>query len=137
MQNRPTWYTNEHDDQWGRVRSAFRKDWEQTKHDFGSDKAPDLGQDAGDTIREATTGTTKAVERGFEEHEPAFRFGHAAQRNYQSKYPTWNNDLETQLRKDYGNDFDRDRNDIRKAYDYRYSNTGTQSNEKRDDIGRV
>src|ERR1043165_8237436 len=119
MNNRPTWYTNEHDSQWDKVRMAFRNDWEQTKHDFGSDKARDLNQDDGDTIRQATTGTDR--DDRFESHEPAFRFGYAAQRNYQSKYPTWNNELETNLRKDYGNDFDKDRDYIRRAYDYKYS----------------
>lgn len=134
MNNRPSWYTNEHDNQWGSVRNAFRKDWEQTKHDFGSDKARDLGQDAGDTVREATTGAANATERNFETHEPAFRFGHAAQRHYRSQYPTWNNDLETKLRQDYGNDFDRDRNDIRHAYDYRYGTASSTG--QRDEVGR-
>src|SRR6476619_1319300 len=106
MKNKPSWYTDEYDTGWNRVKNAFSKDWEQTKHDFGSDKARDLKQDAGDTVREAAGGTKES----FESHEPAFRFGYAAQRNYMKQYPKWNNDLETKLRSDYGNEFDRDRN---------------------------
>ena len=130
MKNRPSWYTDEHDSSWENVKSAFRKDWEQTKHDFGSDTARDLNQDAGDTVREATTGS----DRGFNDYEPAFRFGHAAQRQYRSQYPTWNNDLETRLRSDYGSDFDRDRNYIRHAYDYKSSGTGMNQSGTRDEM---
>jgi len=117
---RPNWYTDEHDAGWQRVRAAFSRDWEQTKHDFGSDTARDLNQDAGDTVRQATGGARE----GFESHEDAFRFGYAAQRNYKNRYPTWNNDLDTQLRTDYGADYDRDRSFIRDAYEYRYGTTG-------------
>lgn len=111
--NRPGWYTDEYDSGWNRVKQAFRNDWEQTKHDFGSKTAPDLGQDVDDTLRQAFSG-----------HEDAFRFGYAAQRNYRSKYPQWNNDLDTQLRTDYGADYDRDRDYIRHAYEYRYGTPG-------------
>ena len=129
MQNRPTWYTNEHDSAWDRVKAAFRNDWEQTKHDFGSDKARDLDQDVGDTVAQAT-----GAEDPFTQHEQAFRFGHAANRQYRSQYPTWNNDLDSRLRQDYGSDFDRDSRFIRYAYEYKYP-TGTStsaSDEQRD-----
>lgn len=117
--NRPDWYTDEHDNGWQRVKAAFANDWEQTKRDFGSRTARELGQDVDDTAKQAL-GTSDA----FENHEQAFRFGYAAQRHYRSQYPTWNNDLEGRLRKDYGSDFDRDRPLIRHAYDYRYAGTG-------------
>ena len=129
MHNRPSWYTNEHDSGWERVKAAFRNDWEQTKHDFGSKTARDLDQDAGDTVAQAT-----GSEDPFTQHEPAFRFGHAAQRQYRSQYPSWNNDLDNRLRQDYGSDFDRDSRFIRYAYEYKYpSGTGTSAgDEKRD-----
>ena len=116
MQNRPSWYTNEHDRAWERTKAAFKNDWEQTKHDFGSDKARDLDQDVDDTVKQAA-----GSEDGFENREQAFRFGHAARSQYGSKHSTWNNDLEMQLKKDYGDRWDRDRNDIRYAYEYRPS----------------
>ena len=120
MKNRPGWYTDEHDSAWDRVKNAFRNDWEQTRHDFGADTARDLDQDVGDTVRQAV-----GREDTFESHEPAFRFGHAAQRHYRSTYPTWNDDLDTRLRQEYGSEYERDRGFIRKAYEYRYaSGTG-------------
>ncbi len=115
--NRPNWYTDEYDNGWDRVKAAFRNDWEQTKHDFGSKSSPDLKQDVDDTVRQAA-----GHEDPFDRHENAFRFGYAAQRHYRSHYPTWNDDLETKLRSDYGNDWDRDREYIRRAYDYRFGN---------------
>ena len=127
MQKRPTWYTTEHDNGWDRVKAAFRNDWEQTKHDFGSKTSPDLGQDVPDTIRQAT-----GKQDTFDTHEPAFRFGYAAQNHYRSQYPKWNPDLEKSLRTDYGNDFDRDRDYIRRAYEYKYA-TGSEMGEKRDE----
>lgn len=124
MWNRPSWYTDEHDKGWNGVREAFARDWEQTKHDFGSDTARDLNQDVGDTVRQATTGSTETVDT-FDKHEQPFRFGYAAQRQYRTQHPSWTSDLETRLRQDYGSDFDRDRNYIRRAYEYR--GTGTSS----------
>lgn len=136
MQNKPSWYTNDHDSAWERVKGAFRRDWEQTKHDFGSDRARDLDQDAGDTVRQATTGVDSARETSFEDHEPAFRFGHAARRNYGTQYSSWNDDLDSRLRQDYGSDYERHRNSIRRAYEYNYptgssTDTGTDARTQR------
>jgi len=126
--NRPSWWTDENDSGWNRVKAAFGNDWEQTKHDFGSKTARDLNQDVDDTVKQAS-GSPDA----FENHEQAFRFGYGAQRQYRTQYPTWNNDLEQRLRTDYGTDFDRDRDYIRRAYEYRYptSSTGGTRDEAR------
>lgn len=123
MTNRPDWYTDDHDNSWERVKQAFRNDWEQTKHDFGSKNARDLGQDVDDTVKQAA-GTDDA----FENHEQAFRYGYAAQRQYKSKYPTWSNDLDNTLRGEYGENYELDRDYIRKAYEYRSpaGNSGTR-----------
>ncbi|HEX3581616.1 MAG TPA: hypothetical protein VH087_07615 [Thermoanaerobaculia bacterium] len=128
MQNRPGWYTDETESGWSRVSAAFRNDWEQTKHDFGSKTAPDLKQDVDDTVKQAT-----GAEDPFARHEQAFRFGYGAQRQYRSQYPTWNNDLDKQLRSDYGSDYDSDRDYIRYAYDYRYGNASSNASDTRDD----
>jgi hypothetical protein len=114
MKNKPNWYTNDNDNAWDRVKTAFRNDWEQTKHDFGSRRARDLDQDVDDTVKQAA-GTDDA----FENHEQAFRFGYAAQRQYKSRYPTWSSDLDKTLRTDYGDNYDLDRDYIRHAYEYR------------------
>jgi hypothetical protein len=128
MKNRPTWYTDETDSAWERVKGAFRNDWEQTKHDFGSNRARDLDQDVDDTVKQAV-----GTEDAFENHEQAFRFGFGAQRHYKTQYPTWNNDLDTRLRQDYGPGYDADRDYIRKAYDYRYSSGAATPAEQRDE----
>jgi hypothetical protein len=128
--NKPKWYTDEHDRAWDRVKAAFGNDWEQTKRDFGSKNARELGQDVDDTVKQVAEGRD-----GAENREQAFRFGYAAQRQYKAKHPTWNNDLETQLRSDYGSDFDRDRDYIRHAYGYRGSTAG--GTDVRDEDRRV
>src|ERR1041385_177497 len=125
--NRPGWYKDEYDNSWQRVKAAFGNDWEQTKRDFGSKNARELNQDVDDTVKQAA-GTKDA----FENHEQAFRFGFAAQGHYQSQYPKWNRDLETRLRDDYGTRFDVDRDDIRRAYEYRHGSTGIAA-ESRDE----
>lgn len=129
MQNRPTWYTNEHDAGWDRVKAAFSNDWEQTKHDFGSNTARDLDQNVNDTVKQAA-----GAEDPFNKHESAFRFGYAAQRNFKTQYPTWNNDLDSRLKKDYGSEYDRDRNYIRYAYEYnKYDRSGEGRPGQRDE----
>jgi hypothetical protein len=128
--DRPKWYTDEHDSAWNRVKAAFGNDWEQTKHDFGSKTDRDLNQDVDDTVKQAA-GTPDA----FENHEQAFRFGYAAQRQYRSKYPTWNSDLERQLRTDYGSNYDRDSMYIRRAYEWR-APAGFSGMEARDESRR-
>lgn len=130
--NRPNWYTDESDNSWDRVKAAFRNDWEQTKHDFGSKSSPDLKQDVDDTVRQAT-----GNEDPFERHESAFRFGYAAQRHYRTQYPMWNSDLESRLRSDYGSDWDRDRDYIRRAYDYRYGNAAEGGIDRDESRGRL
>ena len=126
--NNPNWYTNDMDTGWNRVKAAFANDWEQTKRDFGSKNARELNQDVDDTVKQMA-GSSDA----FENHEQAFRFGYAAQRHYGNDYKTWNNDLETKLRTDYGSNFDRDRDYIRRAYEYRYApgTSGEIRDEKR------
>ena len=128
MKNRPDWYTDENDNAWERVKTAFRNDWEQTKHDFGSKNARDLNQDVDDTVKQAA-----GVDDGFENHEQAFRFGYGAQNKYRSQYPTWNDDLDSRLRQDYGENYDSDRNYIRHAYEYRQSSGSSKGSEQRDE----
>ncbi|MGH8516252.1 MAG: hypothetical protein ACREUE_02215, partial [Panacagrimonas sp.] len=85
----PTWWTQEHDSRWDRVKSAFRRDWEQTKHDFGSSSARDLQQSASDTVKQAAGKQQSAgtmPRRSFDEAESALRFGHGAKSQYGSAW---------------------------------------------------
>ena len=112
-QNRPDWYTDEDDSAWNRIKNAFKNDWEQTKSDFGSDSARDLKQDVDDTIKQAA-----GSDNAFENREQAFRFGYGARRNFASTHSAWDSNLENKLREDYKGDFNHDRDDIRRAYEY-------------------
>lgn len=100
---------------WERMKKAFANDWEQTKADFGSKSARDMDQDVDDTVKQAI-GTDDA----FENREQAFRFGFVAQRRHGKTHPKWNDNLETQLRKDYEGNYDADRRYIRYAYERKY-----------------
>jgi hypothetical protein len=51
----PTWWDDNRESGWERMKAAFRRDWEQTKADLsGGKKGQDLNQDASDTMRQAT-----------------------------------------------------------------------------------
>jgi hypothetical protein len=130
--NKPGWYNDEMETGWQRVKAAFGNDWEQTRRDFGSKSARELGQDVDDTVKQAV-----GSDDGFENHEQAFRFGYAAQTHYKKQYPDWNSDLEMQLRKDYGTDYDRDRNFIRHAYEYRFANAPGSGEIRDENRGRM
>lgn len=100
----PTWWTAEHDTAWERVKEAFKRDWDQTKHDVGG-KQPDTKQNAADTVKQAA-GTQDIPPRGrpvYEKLEPAYRFGYGAKSQYGKKYPKWNAELENELKKDWAN----------------------------------
>jgi hypothetical protein len=121
----PQWWTKENDSGWDRVKEAFRRDWDQTKHDLGG-KQPDLNQDVGDTIKQAT-GKEPVPPRGqpvYEKREPAYRFGYGARTYYGKRFPTWNDQLEQELRRDWrgispeGN-WDADVADIRSGWNYK------------------
>jgi len=102
LENTPTWWTNEHEWAWDRVKAAFQRDWDQTKHDLGG-KRPDTNQNVDNTVKQAA-GTEAIPPMGqpvFEEAEPAYRFGYGARSYYHGKYPIWNDALETQLEEDW------------------------------------
>ncbi|MCC2659076.1 MAG: hypothetical protein K0Q76_4184 [Panacagrimonas sp.] len=115
----PAWWSAEHDSRWDRVKAAFRRDWEQTKHDFGSDKARDLQQSAADTVKQAAGSHQQSagtMDRPYEQLEPAFRYGHGARTQFGGG--PWNDDLETRMKDEYSGDYARDRDYIRRGYDY-------------------
>ena len=120
----PKWWNEENESGWDRVKAAFKRDWDQTKHDFGG-KEPDTDQDVDDTVKQAA-GKQPIPPRGtptFEELEDAYRFGYGARMRYGKRYSTWNNDVETELERDWAETYnDRDwkswREPIRRGWDY-------------------
>ena len=104
------YWKNEHQSGWERFKDAMKADWEQTKSDFGSDKAKDLDQDVDDTVRQmAGKQPIPDVDR-----EEAYRYGYSAAATYADR--DWDS-ADADLRTNYAGDYDRDRDYIRSAYD--------------------
>jgi len=98
----PAWWDSEHDSGWERVKNAFRRDWDQTKHDFGGDE-PETNQSVGKTVKQATGRevTPPRHEPAYEDVEPAYRYGYGARQHYGDDYPEWDDDLEARLRDEW------------------------------------
>ncbi|MEJ0090262.1 MAG: hypothetical protein WDM80_11040 [Limisphaerales bacterium] len=101
----PKWWTQENDSAWNRVKEAMKRDWDQTKHDFGGDE-PDTNQNIRNTVKQAAGTETLPPrhEATYEEWEPAYRFGYGARARYGSdydKYADWDDELETNLKQDW------------------------------------
>ncbi len=92
----------EQDSAWERTKAAFKRDWDQTKHDMGGDE-PDTDQDVNDTLKQAA-GKEPIPPRGqptYEEVEPAYRFGFGARSYYGEDHSEWDSELEAKLQKDW------------------------------------
>jgi len=122
----PSWWKPDYDSLWDRVKAAFKRDWKQTKHDFGG-KEPDLNQNLDDTVRQAAgkQAIPPTTVPNYEEAEPALRFGYGARQHYGKEYPKWDERLEGQLQQDWAatqgkskNDWDRYRTAVRSGWDY-------------------
>jgi len=127
---KPSWYTAEDDTRWNKIKAAFRRDWEQTKHDFGA-QAPDLNQHVGDTVAQAAgskpippgNAPTPHPESYRDDDEPAYRYGYAAYHHY-ANGPELENDAwedsEDRLLGDWQDkaEWERRRSAIRQGWDY-------------------
>lgn len=126
---RPSWYTDEDDTAWAKVKAAFQRDWKQTKHDLGGNE-PNLNQQVGDTISQAAgsspipPGNTKTphsddgmLDAYNDDDEPAYRYGYAASRHFESD---WDDQTETTLRDDFGDasEWEKRRDAIRRGWVY-------------------
>ena len=124
MRNNPKWWSNQHESAWDRVKAAFKRDWDQTKHDVGG-KQPDTDQDVDDTVKQAV-GKQPIPPRGqptYEETEDAYRFGYGARSQYGKRFNQWDRSLESQLETDWRETYqDRDwaryRDSVRRGWDY-------------------
>lgn len=136
---RPDWYTEHDDSAWGKIKAAFRRDWQQTEHDFGA-KVPDLNQNAGDTVAQATgsrpvppgntptphsqSPTAQSAGTVFrDEDEPAYRYGYAAYRHHtqtaQDAPDTWEEAQSTFEREwQDKNEWERYQEAIRRGWNY-------------------
>lgn len=108
--SQPHWYDDDSMSAWDRVREAFRRDWEQTKHHFGLPGGHELNQNALDTIKQATAAESipaddrpnpPKVVGAWSEAEYPIGYGYTAQRRYRTEHPTWNEGLELRLRAEW------------------------------------
>jgi len=124
--NNPNWWNEENDSAWERTKAAFKRDWDQTKHDLGGHQ-PDTDQKIGNTTRQAS-GKEVIPPRGvptYDEVEPAYRYGFGARSQYEDEYPEWNDELEAQLKDEWHEiaparklTWMQDRAAIRQGWDY-------------------
>jgi hypothetical protein len=121
----PKWWTKDHDSSWDRVKAAFKRDWDQTKHDMGA-KKPDLNQNVKDTVKQAS-GKESIPARNqpnYEKAEPAYRFGYGARTQYGKKYSAWTPELESELKRDWSEsnedaDWEDESPYIRRGWEYK------------------
>ncbi len=97
----PKWWSQENDSAWDRVKEAMKRDWDQTKHDFGGDE-PDTNQNVSNTVKQAAGTETLPPrhEPTYEEWEPAYRFGYGARSRYGADYDNyadWDDELKRHL----------------------------------------
>jgi hypothetical protein len=119
----PKWWNQEHESAWERVKGAFKRDWDQTRHDFGGGE-PDTDQDVDDTVKQAA-GKQPIPPRGqptYEQLEDAYRFGYGARAHYGSNYSAWDKEVESHLSRDWQDTYaDRQwnqyRNSVRLGWD--------------------
>ena len=108
--SQPHWYSESSMSAWDRVKEAFRRDWEQTKHHFGLPGGHELNQTAVDTIKQATNAESipandrpipPKVVGAWEEAEYPIGYGYTARQRYGKEYPSWNDAIEQRLRSDW------------------------------------
>jgi len=124
----PVWYTAEDASAWNKIKAAFRRDWQQTKHDFGS-SIPALKQRLSDTVAQAigsepippgnvpTEHQDEEVEdECMDSDEQAYRYGYAARRHWGED---WNDETESAMRKEWGeDDWSANREAVRRGWEF-------------------
>lgn len=112
MANKPNWWNTEHDSAWDRVKSAMKRDWEQTKSDLtGNRKGKDLDQDVDDTVKQAAgkqgippTMVKNEPDSGkdsWDRVEDDYRYGVGARQQYGKDHNDWDDRLESKLREEW------------------------------------
>jgi hypothetical protein len=105
----PKWWNEEHEDTWGRVKAAMKRDWEQTKADVSS-KGRELDQDVDDTVKQAAgkqaipplSQPNVDTDDAWKRTEEGYRYGVGARRQYGSEHAQWDDRLEGKLRTEWG-----------------------------------
>ena len=91
---------------WDRIKEALRRDWEQTKHEFGAKTGHELNQDIGDTLKHAVgkqpipsddRPNPPVVVDTWDNAEPAIQFGYEASPVFRAADREWSHALESAL----------------------------------------
>ena len=105
MNRNPKWWNDETDSGWERTKEAFRRDWEQTKHDLGKN-TPDLDQDVDDTVKQAAGRqaipppmTPNNDNATWDRYEPGARYGWGAASHYKGE--EWDDRVEGKLKEEW------------------------------------
>jgi hypothetical protein len=132
--NKPSWWNENHEGTWDRIKSALKRDWEQTKADVSS-KGHELNQGVGDTVKQAagkesippgnlpnpSTKASKDAET-WEDVEPSYRYGVGARAEHGSTSASWDDRVESKLREEWsqlksGQTWDEVKGSVRHAWD--------------------
>ena len=106
----PAWWSEDYSSAWDRVKAAFKRDWEQTKHDLAH-RGRDLDQDVPDTLKQAVGAepippgnmpNPKAHDdEEWDRIESSGRFGYGARRYFGKDDGEWNERVESKLRAEW------------------------------------
>ena len=121
----PKWWKPEHNSAWDRVKSALKRDWEQTKADLSS-KGKELNQDIGDTVKQAAgkqpIPPDNVPNPEWDGVEPRYRYGVGAREQYGNDHKDWDDRLESKLKEEWqdlkdGTTWDEAKNFVRRGYE--------------------
>ena len=104
MTNDPKWWKPEHNGAWDRVKSAMKRDWEQTKADL-TKGGTELKQDAGDTVKQAAgkqaIPAAGEPNKDWDRIESQYRYGVGAHEQYGAEHKAWDDRLEAKLKEEW------------------------------------
>lgn len=92
----PAWWNDEHEGTWDRIKSALKRDWEQTKADVSS-RGHDLDQSVGDTVKQmagkqpippGNVPNPPDADETWDDVEPEYRYGAGARAEH-GKTGSW------------------------------------------------
>ena len=123
----PKWWTDEHTGAWDRIKTALKRDWEQTKANNSRGKhGVDMDQDAGDTLKqmagkEPVPPVGAPAQDDWDSIEPGIRYGHGARTQYRD-HADWDDRLEGKLREEWndlksGRTWDEAKAHVRRGWD--------------------
>lgn len=105
----PTWWTEQYNSTWDRVKEALRRDWEQTKSDLSMPTGRELHQSAMDTILQAIgreplplphQPNSAPQDSNWHMDEPAMRYGYGAGLHYPQQ-AGWTAEQEASLKQEW------------------------------------